>query len=126
MTFRIRRIFYLFSIVALASACSLPAHAWWGSKKRAQEKAGAALFYSKGCSHCHGADLQGKKNVPSIANIRKDKSWTPERITGQILHGGKKMPPFADSLTDQDISDLVAFLRARHRPAPPATASAAE
>jgi mono/diheme cytochrome c family protein len=29
------------------------------------------------------------------------------------------MPPFSDSLTDQEIAQVVAYLRAKHQPAPP-------
>ena len=32
---------------------------------------------------------------------------------------GQKMPAFSDSLTDPEIAQLVAYLRAKHRPAPP-------
>ena len=127
MTFPVRRILYLSSVLTLACTVSVPAHAWWwGSKKKKQEKAGAVLFVNKGCTHCHGDHLQGTKKAPPIVNINHDKSWTPGRMTDQILNGGKKMPSFADSLTDQEISCLVMYLRAKHRPTlPPATATAA-
>ena len=39
-------------------------------------------------------------------------------ITSQILNGGKKMPSFADSLTNDEVANLVAWLRAKHRPQP--------
>lgn len=90
-----------------------------------QEKAGAALFRDKGCTYCHGADLKGTKKAPSLDEIRKDKDWTPEKMTNQILNGGQKMPPFADSLSDDEIAQLVAFLRAKKRPPIPPAAAAA-
>lgn len=92
------------------------------SSTKDQEKAGAALFRDKGCTYCHGADLQGTKKAPALAEIRKNQAWTPDKMTDQILNGGQKMPPFADSLSDDEISDLVTFLRAKKRPpVPPAT-----
>lgn len=107
---------------------SLPAHAFWGSKKKAAEKAGAVLFRDKGCAHCHGVHGEGTRKAPPIANIRNDKLWTPAKMTDQILNGGHKMPPFSDSLTDGEISQLVAYLRAKHKPVPPpaSTATTAE
>jgi cytochrome c1 len=30
------------------------------------------------------------------------------------------MPPFADSVTDEEVEQLVAYLRAQNKPAPPA------
>jgi mono/diheme cytochrome c family protein len=85
----------------------------------ADVKAGAALFRDKGCSFCHGPALEGTKKAPALAAIRNDKSWPPEKMTDQILNGGPKMPPFRDSLSDEEIAQLVAFLRAREHPAPP-------
>lgn len=78
--------------------------------------AGAALFRGKGCEHCHGVGGTGSKKAPSLVNIRKDKRWTPAKMTDQILNGGQKMPPFGDSLTDPEIAKIVAFLRAKKRP----------
>ncbi|HEU5458617.1 MAG TPA: cytochrome c, partial [Terracidiphilus sp.] len=90
------------------------------------EMAGAILFRDKGCAHCHGADLAGTKKAPSLVNIRKNHDWTVEKMTDQILNGGKKMPPFSDSLSDQEAAQIIAYLRAKHPPTPPpATSSAA-
>jgi mono/diheme cytochrome c family protein len=85
----------------------------------ADEKAGAILFRDKGCEHCHGVGGIGGKKGPSLVDIRKDKAWPPEKITEQILNGGKKMPPFSDSLSDPEIAQIVAYLRAKQRPVPP-------
>jgi mono/diheme cytochrome c family protein len=103
----------------LATLFLLPAHALWGSKNKANEEAGALLFRDKGCVHCHGVGGVGTKKAPSLVDIRKNKQWTPEKMTSQILNGGKKMPPFADSLSDQEVAQIIAYLRAKHRPVPP-------
>ena len=84
--------------------------------QKADETAGAALFRGKGCEHCHGVGGAGSKKAPSLVNIRKEKLWTPAKMTEQILNGGQKMPPFGDSLTDPEIAQIVAFLRAKKRP----------
>ena len=59
------------------------------------------------------------RKLPRLADIDKNKLWTPAKMTDQILNGGKKMPPFADSLSDQEVAQIVAYLRAKHRPVPP-------
>jgi mono/diheme cytochrome c family protein len=82
--------------------------------------AGAVLFRDKGCRFCHGANLEGTKKAPALAEIRKQKTWTNEKITAQILDGGTKMPPFRESLSDEEIQHLIAFLRSKNRPTPPA------
>ena len=88
-----------------------------GSK--ADEQAGAILFRDKGCAFCHGVGGIGGKKAPSLVDIRKDTNWPAAKITNQILNGGQKMPPFGDSLTDPQIAQLVAYLRAKKRPIPP-------
>lgn len=85
------------------------------------------LYRDNGCGFCHGADLKGTNKAPALTEIRNDKEWTPEKMTNQILNGGQKMPPFRDSLSDEQIADLVAFLRAKKRPPiPPATGAASD
>jgi mono/diheme cytochrome c family protein len=93
------------------------------SKTEADEKAGAALFVDKGCTFCHGVGGAGTSKAPALVDLRKDKAWPADKIKNQILNGGQKMPPFADSVTDQEVSQLIAYLLAKHRPAPPAAAA---
>ncbi|MGP8174767.1 MAG: c-type cytochrome [Terracidiphilus sp.] len=109
--------------LALVLVSTTPAHALFGSHDKAGEQAGALLFRDKGCAHCHGAGGEGTKKAPSLAGLRKNKDWPPAKITHQILNGGQKMPPFGDSLTDEQIAQLVAYLRAKHRPVPPPAAA---
>jgi mono/diheme cytochrome c family protein len=107
---------FLLTLAVLAPTC---AQAFGGGKAKVDEQAGALLFRDKGCSHCHGVGGIGAKKGPALTNLRKDKLWTPEKITSQILNGGQKMPPFSESLTDSEAAQLVAYLRAKHKPSPP-------
>ena len=114
----ITRVQFVLSLLLVLLASSLPAHALFGGKDKAGAQAGATLFSQKGCAHCHGEAGVGGKKGPALSNLRKDKEWTPVRITHQILNGGQKMPPFSDSLTDLEAAQLVTYLRAKHKPAP--------
>ena len=111
----------LFLILAIFAAT--PAQALSGSKEKAAEQAGAILFRDKGCAYCHGAGGTGGKKGQDLSAVRADKLWPPDKITNQILNGGQKMPPFSDSLTDEQIAQLVAYLRAKQRPIPPTVAT---
>ena len=91
----------------------------FAANTKSAEEAGAVLFRDKGCAYCHGAGGSGGHRGPDLSGLRTDKLWPPEKISHQILNGGQKMPPFGDSLTDQEIAELVAYLRAKHRPVPP-------
>ena len=97
----------------------------YGSDTKSAEMAGAVLFRDKGCSYCHGANLEGTKKAPGLADLRKQKEWTDEKISSQILDGGQKMPPFRESVSDDEIQQLIAFLRAKNRPVPPPAAESA-
>jgi mono/diheme cytochrome c family protein len=110
---------------ALVILAAIPASPSLASSKKADELAGAILFRDQDCAHCHTIAGVGGKKGPDLTNLPKDKLWTPEKIAHQILNGGQKMPPFSDALTDQQIGQIVAYLRAKHRPvAPPAPAAA--
>lgn len=101
------------------SCVILPGSLLRASSTQSDEMAGAVLYRDKGCAHCHGANGAGTQKGPSLANIRTDKHWPPDKIKDQIMNGGKKMPPFADSLSDEEIAQIIDYLRARHRPVPP-------
>src|SRR5579863_10102854 len=101
-------------IALLANPAALTA-----AKKSEEEKAGAVLFRDKGCTYCHGVGGVGTKKAPSLLDLQKDKTWTSEKITNQILNGGQKMPPFRDSVSDDEVSQLIAYLRAKIKPVPP-------
>lgn len=118
MIVRLRTFFPALILAGLAAFPVAPAYAFT-SNPEADAKAGAILFRDKGCSYCHGANLEGTKKAPSLAEIRKDKAWPPEKMTQQILDGGEKMPPFRESLSDEEIAQLIAYLRAKNRPVPP-------
>jgi mono/diheme cytochrome c family protein len=108
---------------ALIFIAGIPANPALASSRKADEQAGAVLFRDKGCAYCHGAGGTGGKKAPDLTRLRTDKLWTPANITNQILNGGQKMPPFSDSLTEAEIAQLVAYLRAKHRPIPPPAAA---
>jgi mono/diheme cytochrome c family protein len=95
----------------------------YGSDTKSAEMAGAVLYRDKGCGFCHGANLEGTKKAPALAEIRKQKAMTNEKISNQILDGGTKMPPFRESLSDEEIQQLISFLRAKNRPVAPPPAA---
>jgi mono/diheme cytochrome c family protein len=123
MTLVIVRPNYLLSLLILVIAVAAATSARAESKTKAAEEAGAVLFRDKGCAYCHGADGTGGKKGPNLSRLRTDKLWPPDKITNQILNGGQKMPPFSDSLTDVEIAQLVAYLRAKQKPVPPPIAA---
>jgi mono/diheme cytochrome c family protein len=87
---------------------------------------GAELFATHGCAHCHGTAGVGGVKGPDLQRVRK--RMTKDQIASQIHNGGLEMPAFGTSLTDPQIQDLVAYLRAKRKfvkvPAKPPSAPA--
>lgn len=100
-----------FSIVALsASACNLDAE----SRERAAHNAEAREFFENTCAQCHGTRGEGKQVedtfVPSLRHGRVV-SYSDEKIANQISFGGGKMPPFRFQLREEQIKDMVRYVR---------------
>jgi len=108
-------------MLTLSAALALTATPALASKSKDAERAGAILFRDKGCAYCHGATAAGTKKGPSLADVRK--TLKAPQIVDQIENGGQKMPSFKDSLSSDEVDQLVHFLRAKHRPTAPPTAS---
>lgn len=82
------------------------------------ELAAARTNYQKTCIACHGetgeggpVTVEGKKlKVPSFKSTHATKEPDSEFIE-QIHEGGDGMPAFKDKLSEQEITDLVKFIR---------------
>ena len=97
-------------VVLLAGAASLSA-----GQNAAKAPAGAATFAKK-CVLCHGAD--GTGNTPlgkqlQAANLHsKDVQNRPDAELHRIIHDGQgNMPPFGDQLTDDEIDQVIQYVR---------------
>ena len=70
--------------------------------------AGEAVFTAN-CTSCHPAD--GSEGFgPALSEEVPEHS--DEDILDQVINGEGSMPPFGDALTDQQMADLLAYLRA--------------
>jgi mono/diheme cytochrome c family protein len=80
-----------------------------------KEQAGQQVFVSR-CSSCHYADSEKGLNGPGLEGLFR-KPYLPSglvandtRVTAVILRGRNMMPAQGDTLTDQQLSDLLAYL----------------
>lgn len=81
----------------------------------AQESSGASTFKTK-CVLCHGAD--GTGNTPlgkqlQAANLRsKEVQQKTDTELRQVIHDGKgNMPPFSEQLSDDQIDQVLKYVR---------------
>jgi len=78
---------------------------------------GERIFDNK-CSFCHYADKAETKIGPGLKDVlRKEKlpvsgkPSTPENVIQQLKNPFKNMPSFQSSLSEQNIKDLIAYLK---------------
>jgi len=76
----------------------------------------AADLYKSKCQMCHGADGKGGTPVAKTMGVRDFKSpdVAKESAADMIAltkNGKNKMPAYKDKLTDEQIKDLVTYIR---------------
>jgi mono/diheme cytochrome c family protein len=119
---------YVASLMAEAPAArSAPAEAPKDNAVDAAHAEAAALF-AGACAGCHdgGAPmmLEGRPSLAWGTPLHED---TPNNTIQVVIHGlappsgrsGPTMPAYGDSLSDRQIADIAAYLRARYTDKPP-------
>ncbi|HEY8965454.1 MAG TPA: c-type cytochrome, partial [Candidatus Methylacidiphilales bacterium] len=74
---------------------------------------GAQLFQEKGCINCHSLAKNGGRRGPDLTYVGD--RLHKDNLTIRINMGGVNMPPYAGSLTADEVRDLVAFLETRKK-----------
>jgi mono/diheme cytochrome c family protein len=81
-----------------------------------QEEHGQRVFAST-CALCHKPDSTEPLNGPGLKGVFK-KEYLPsglktseQQVRETILHGRKNMPPIGGLMSDQQLNDLVAYLK---------------
>ncbi|HZB85958.1 MAG TPA: c-type cytochrome [Gaiellaceae bacterium] len=71
-------------------------------------EAGAQLFADNGCGNCHTLEAAGTTGTtgPNLDEVQPSFDAAVEQIT----NGGGVMPAFGESLSDQQIRDLAAYV----------------
>jgi mono/diheme cytochrome c family protein len=93
------------SLVALA-ACSSNARTSSVEKTTGTAASGASLYATK-CVSCHGSNGRSGSAGVDVAHEARDEA---EDAIEKILEGGGGMPSFSN-LSDQDVADLIAYLK---------------
>jgi mono/diheme cytochrome c family protein len=91
--------FLLFSFAALAAA----------------QNPGKAIFASK-CALCHGPDGKGNTSIGKSLKIADLHSADVQKLSDDdlktvITNGNNKMPPFQGKLTDEQMLQVISYIR---------------
>jgi mono/diheme cytochrome c family protein len=80
-----------------------------------EEAAGSRVFTSQ-CSGCHYATSEDGKNGPGLKGLFR-KPYLPSgaaannnRVTAVIVHGRGMMPPLGNTLSEEELQALIAYL----------------
>jgi ubiquinol-cytochrome c reductase cytochrome b subunit len=76
-------------------------------------QAGATLFTSQGCIACHTVRGRGGNIGPDLSNIGaqgRSRAWLTQQIRDPKSHDPSTRMPAFDSLSDQQVKELVAYL----------------
>ena len=98
----------LAAVALAASACAT------SDKTTAQDDDATRSLFQRNCAVCHGKDGEGQQiGTLRVPGLREGRAVTDpdERLFAQISDGGGGMPPFKFSLTDEQIRDLMRFVR---------------
>lgn len=79
-----------------------------GGQAEGNAEAGAQIYDDQGCGTCHTLEEAGSTgNVgPNLDELKPEF----DAIVEQVTNGGGAMPPFKDSLSEQQIKDVSAFV----------------
>ena len=83
----------------------------------AKAQAGGAATFKAKCVLCHGADGTGNTTLGKqlqAANLRsKDVQKKSDAELHKVIHDGNgNMPPFGDQLSDDEINQVIKYVRA--------------
>ena len=88
----------------------------FGQKNEGDAAKGKDKFEAN-CSGCHNADSEETKVGPGLKGLFKHdvlhngKKVTEDNVQAVINEGGGGMPSFAGMLTDNEIKDVIAYLK---------------
>lgn len=96
------RLLVTIALLSLLVALALPPMA----------AADAAADYKAKCAMCHGADGMGKPAMGTKDLGSPDiQKMSDADLTGALTNGKGKMPGYKGKLTDDQINDLVKYIR---------------
>jgi mono/diheme cytochrome c family protein len=79
----------------------------------------AQVNYAKNCEPCHGPNGEGgpvkvDNKTIKVPSLKADHAikHTDDQITKMITNGEEAMPAFKDKMSQQEIADMVKFVRA--------------
>ena len=110
------------ALAAVGIACAQDSGSKSAPKKAATSKSGSATkgkeVFDQKCGICHNADSDQKKIGPGLKGLFKRGTFTlnnskvtEESLKTWIENGDSLMPPFKEALDEQQIRDVIAYVK---------------
>lgn len=79
-----------------------------GEEESGGDTAAGKTVFAENCAGCHGEDGLGGPGGPDLTTMPL--AQTEEGTIQQVTNGGGGMPPFGGQLSEEEISDVAAFV----------------
>jgi cytochrome c len=112
---RLQPILLALTALALLSGCAQEQEK---PRELSREELHGQRVFGGACAVCHRADSTDPLNGPGLKSLFK-KEYLPssglkvsdKQVRETILHGRKNMPPMGGLMDDQQMNDLLAYLK---------------
>ena len=82
------------------------------SKGRTLDENDGAALYANVCAACHMPDAKGAKGAAAYPALASNKNVeSADYVEAVILHGLRGMPPVGRMMSDEQVADIVNYLR---------------
>ncbi len=79
-----------------------------------QAARGMQVFGAKGCTGCHGAEMEGSPGGPALSGFNFNFKWRGKTLDGLFEFVKTQMPPGSPgTLSDQEYTDVIATIISR-------------
>lgn len=112
-----KQVVFFSTLAGLVLVCATMRLSALSVQKNSPQTTETSVLYDKHCASCHGKDGQAKTFKAKFNHARNltDAKWqeevTDERIFNSISNGKGKMPAWGKKLSDDQINELVKFIR---------------
>jgi mono/diheme cytochrome c family protein len=107
-----RIVFALIGLTCISLPFAIPAKAEHGGALAAGKVDAGAASFKRYCAGCHSVDPEHKLMGPTLCSeMRGSHRKTTKDVRDIIVQGSGHMPRFGSLLSEQELADLLAYIK---------------